>query len=177
MQENVKSKIETLLFIAQRPLTIKKIAELIKSTPHDVKEALEPLSADYAGGARGIVLILHNESAEFATSPENAPIVKEYTNDESSGELTRAGLETLTIIAYRGPMTKSAIEQIRGVNCTIVLRNLAIRGYIEAMGDERSEKMYSASFDFLRHLGIASVSDLPDYALLHSDERLESIPE
>lgn len=175
MDYSLASKIETLLFIAQRPLSIKKIAQLTGESDENVGLALERLSEIYAKDDRGIILIRHNDQAEFATNPLFSDLVKEYTKEEVSGELTRAGLETLTIIAYRGPLTKAQIEQIRGVNCTIVLRNLAMRGYIETTGESDGEKLYTASFDFLRHLGIQSVADLPEYESLHSDERLDAL--
>ncbi len=175
METDLISKIEALLFIAQRPLPLKKIAQLTGAPLEDVLGALDQISALYPKDARGIVLILHNDQAEFVTNPCHAGLVKEYTKEEVSGELTRAGLETLTIIAYRGPLTKVQIEQIRGVNCTIVLRNLAMRGFIETASDSDGEKLYTASFDFLRHLGIQGVADLPDYDVLHSDERLDAL--
>lgn len=175
MDYPLASKIETLLFIAQRPLSIKKIAQLTGESDENVGAALEHLTEIYAKDDRGIILIRHNDQAEFATNPLFSDLVKEYTKEEVSGELTRAGLETLTIIAYRGPLTKAQIEQIRGVNCTIVLRNLAMRGYIETTGESDGEKLYTTSFDFLRHLGIQSVADLPEYESLHSDERLDAL--
>ncbi|MDP2631120.1 MAG: SMC-Scp complex subunit ScpB [Candidatus Uhrbacteria bacterium] len=175
MNYPLASKIETLLFIAQRPLSVKKIAQLTGESDENVSAALEHLAGIYTKDDRGIILILHNDQAELATNPDNSDFVREYTKEEVSGELTRAGLETLTIIAYRGPLTKAQIEQIRGVNCTIVLRNLAMRGYIETTGESDGEKLYTSSFDFLRHLGIQSVADLPDYESLHSDERLDAL--
>jgi len=175
MENTLSSKIETLLFIAQRPLSFKKIAQLTGVSPEDVVKCIDGLSEQYHAADRGIILIAHNDSAEFATSPQNVQLVQEYTKEEVSGELTRAGLETLTIIAYRAPITKAEIEQIRGVNCTIVLRNLAMRGYIEIANDGAGDKRYSVSFDFLRHLGIQKITDLPDYESLHSDERLDAL--
>ena len=88
-----------------------------------------------------------------------------------SGELTPPSVETLTIIAYRVPITKPAIEQIRGVNCSLILRNLLIRGLIEEHEDkQRLQNTYTISFEFLRHLGVDRVEDLPQYIELHADE-------
>ncbi len=175
MNYPLASKIETLLFIAQRPLSLKKIAQLTGESEENVGAALDHLSGIYTKDDRGIILIRHNDQAELATNPAFSDLVKEYTKEEVSGELTRAGLETLTIIAYRGPLTKAQIEQIRGVNCTIVLRNLAMRGYIDTTSENDGEKIYTTSFDFMRHLGIQSLADLPDYEALHSDERLDAL--
>ena len=85
--------------------------------------------------------------------------------------MTQPSLETLTIIAYRGPITKPEIEQIRGVNCSLILRNLLIRGLIEEKEDkQRLQNTYTISFDFLRHLGADRVEELPQYSDLHTDE-------
>jgi segregation and condensation protein B len=137
--------------------------------------ALRDLAVFYTVDERGIVLTIHNDSAEFVSNPHHSELVREYTKEEVSGELTRAGLETLTIIAYRGPLTKPEIEQIRGVNCTIVLRNLALRGLIDTGGETHAEKRYTLSFDCLRHLGMSSVDQLPEYDALHNDEKLNAV--
>ena len=93
-----------------------------------------------------------------------------------AGELTRPSIETLTIIAYRGPITKPEIEQIRGVNCSLILRNLLMRGLVEESESvERLQPVYAISADFLRHLGLHAISDLPDYATLHGDEKISQL--
>ncbi|MBI4599551.1 SMC-Scp complex subunit ScpB [Candidatus Uhrbacteria bacterium] len=177
MEYPLTSTIEALLFIAQRPLPIKKIAQYTGASIDDVTRTLETLAQTYSTNERGIILIVHNDHAELATNPAHSALVQAYTKDEVSGDLTRAGLETLTIIAYRGPLTKAQIEQIRGVNCTIVLRNLAMRGAIEMTGESDGEKLYTLSFDFLRQLGIQNVANLPEYESLHSADRLADLLE
>ena len=95
------------------------------------------------------------------------------TSALSLDELTRPSLETLTIIAYRGPITKPEIEQIRGINCSLILRNLALRGLIEEADDAaRLQPVYTVSVKFLRHLGIHAASELPQYEDLHGNERI-----
>lgn len=172
MERTLSSRIESLLFIAQRPLPIKKISELTCSSIEDVRACLASISRELAERKSGIVLLVHNNCAELATYPDNTDIVRAYTREEVTGDLTRPGLETLTVIAYRGPVTKVELERVRGVNCTIVLRNLMMRGYVETLGSEKGESMYVLSFDFLRHLGVQNTEELPDYALLHNDEKL-----
>lgn len=172
MNTQLVSQLETLLFMAQRPLTRKKLGQITGSSEHSVQEALTTLAETYRSEERGVVLMEHEGAYEFATNPKNAQFVQDYIKEEVAGELTRAGLETLTVIAYRGPVVRSEIEQIRGVNCAIVLRNLMMRGLIECGGDEKNGQRYTLSFDFLRHLGIQKVSELPDYDTLNNDERL-----
>jgi len=73
----------------------------------------------------------------MTTAKESSEIVEKFLKEELTGEMTRPQLETLTIIAYRGPMTKMEIEQIRGVNCSLILRNLLMRGLVEAKLDKK----------------------------------------
>jgi segregation and condensation protein B len=85
-------------------------------------------------------------------------------------------LETLTIIAYRGPVTRAELEQIRGVNCSIILRNLAMRGLITTASDKQTMQVtYSITFDFLKFLGLQQQSELPDYEKLNSSQALEQL--
>jgi segregation and condensation protein B len=90
-----------------------------------------------------------------------------------TGELTRPQLETLTIIAYRGPITKPEIEQIRGINCSLIIRNLLMRGLVEeAESAEKLQPVYSVSGDFVRHLGLHAIGELPEYASFHENEKM-----
>ena len=103
----------------------------------------------------------------------NIKVLKDYFNDELSGDLSKPSLETLTIIAYRQPVSKEELEQIRGVNCSMIIRNLLIRGLIEESTDKESLSInYSVTMDFLKYMGINSVDELSDYEKLNSDENL-----
>lgn len=169
-------KVESLLFVASKPMTIRKIAELVGADEAPVREAVEELRKLYNTEERGIQLAQHASSVQFVTNPLNARVVADFLKDERSGELTRPSLETLTIIAYRGPLPKSEIDLIRGVNCALILRNLMIRGLITAREDrERMATLYELSFDFLRHLGARQVSELPDYQRLNADQHLDRL--
>ncbi|MDO8571446.1 MAG: SMC-Scp complex subunit ScpB, partial [bacterium] len=175
MSDILDQKIEALLFIGQRPFTIKKLCEILLAKKEDVEASLDRLAVHYTASNCGIVLFRHQEKGEFVTNPEYSKLVQEYTKDEVVSELTRAGVETLTVIAYRGPVAREEIEQIRGVNCAIVLRNLMIRGYVDILDGPAHAKRYTVSMDFLRHLGIARVQDLPDYEELHAHEQLAAL--
>ena len=127
------SQIESLLFISNRPLTPRKLAELLEAKPDEVAAALESLREATNGGERGVALVKAGESYQFATRGEHAKLVAAFVKDELVGEMTRPQLETLTIVAYRGPVAKSELERIRGVNCSLILRNLMIRGLVETV--------------------------------------------
>lgn len=173
---NLTGKIESLLFVASKPLSVKKIAELVGADESSVKKEVETLKQLYNTEERGIQIAQHASSIQMVTSPLNARVVAEFLKDERSGELTRPSLETLTIIAYRGPLPKSDIDLIRGVNCSLILRNLMIRGLVNSFEDkEHMSTMYEITFDFLRHLGVRDVSELPNFASLRHDEHLEKL--
>lgn len=173
---DIERKIEGLLFIAGKPLTGKKIAEIIGEKPEKVADALKSISAAYKEEERGMHIMQVNSTYQMATKPEHAPLVESFIKSEQSGELSKPSLETLTIIAYRGPVAKSELEQIRGVNCSLILRNLLIKGLIEAAFDRTLKAtVYTITMPFLEFLGISSPQELPDYDRLHSDERLQEL--
>lgn len=177
------SQIESLLFIANRPLTIRRLAELVEAKPDEVAVALEALREATNGVERGVALVKAGESYQFATRGEHAKLVAAFVKAELVGEMTRPQLETLTIIAYRGPVAKSELERIRGVNCSLILRNLMIRGLVETV-DSQSDAQdplaqlllhYQVTHEFLRFLGLTSVEQLPSYAELSKHEYLEAM--
>ena len=173
---SLKSQIESLLFISTHPLSIKKIAEITGGDIGEVEKSIAILQEEYNKKGGGIQLMKNGSQYQMVTSGDNAKLIKEFLKDEMTGELTRPSLETLTIIAYRGPITKFELEQIRGVNCSLILRNLLIRGLIEAKEDKKNmTTFYGITFDFMRYVGISDVSELPDYEKLHSSEILEKL--
>ncbi len=177
---SAKSEIESLLFVSSRPLSVKRLAETTGRDKKEIQEALDALLAEYdARGESGFIVLRSGDEVQLATSPDHAEMVKTFLKDETFGELTRPALETLTIVGYRGPLTKAELEQIRGVNCSLILRNLMIRGLVETEGgkadDPSAPATYRVTFDFLRYLGIRQTSDLPDFAALSSDENLQKL--
>jgi segregation and condensation protein B len=124
----------------------------------------------------GTQVIKNGGSFQMVTSPENAALVQEFVKDETTGELSRPSLETLTIIAYRGPISKTDLDRIRGVNCGMILHNLLMRGLIDAREDKKKEESYyTVTFDFIKFLGLNEVKDLPDYERLHADDTIDKI--
>ena len=187
IMNKIKSKIESLLFIASKPLSLNKIAELIKEDKDKTKKVVDELIEEYKERKGGIVVVKNLMSYQMMTSPENSQIIKDFSKSEFSGELTQPALETLTIIAYRGPITRPELEQIRGVNCGLIIKNLIIRGLIDADKGKNVKKIYEGidkifiddelyyniTIDFLKYLGISAISELPDYKNLNSEEILE----
>ncbi len=173
MTAPLTTQLEAMLFVASKPLTIKKCSELLHVTIEAVEEAAEELRVWYQSQQRGIQLLRQGSQLQLTSHPQFANIVGLLYRDELSGELTRPALETLTIIAYRGPIRRAELDQIRGVNCALIIRNLLVRGLIET-DEEISpyEREYSITMDCLRHLGLGSVEELPEYQALHNHPTL-----
>ena len=170
----LKSKIESLLFISAKPMAVKQLASLFKAEAKEVEKDCDLLMQEYQEKGSGLQIIKAGLSYQMVTLPANAKLVQEFLKEEISGELTRPSLEALTIIAYRGPIAKIDLDRIRGVNCALIIRNLLLRGLIEAKFDKKKqETYYSVSFDFIRFLGLNQLKDLPDYERLHQDDTLD----
>ncbi len=175
--KNLKVQIESLLFVTTKPLKITKIKDLIENSKlPDVKKAIEELKEKFNTEESGIRIIDNSGVIQFTTAPEQAELVKTFIKDETTGELSRPSLETLTIIAYRQPITKAELEQIRGVNCSMILRNLMIRGLVMKKDDKKMlTSYYFVTVDFLKFLGINDVNELPDYEVLNNNKDLHKL--
>ncbi len=170
---HIKSKIESLLFISAKPMGIKQIADLIKQKKEEIKKAGDELVEEYKEKKRGIQIIKNGSKYQMVSSPENAELVQEFIKDETTGELSRPSLEALTIIAYRGPVSKIDLDRIRGVNCSLILRNLLLRGLIEGKFDkQKQETYYTVTLDFTRFLGLSEIKELPDFEKLNKDDTI-----
>jgi len=175
---SIKSKIESLLFISAKPMTVKQMSDLIGKPAQEIKQAGDELVENYKKERHGIQIIKNGAKYQMVSSPENAKLVQKFIEDETTGELSRPSLETLTIIAYRGPISKIDLDRIRGVNCALILRNLLIRGLIEAKSDKKKREIYyNVTFDFIRFLGINDVGELPDYERLSKDDTIDRMLE
>ncbi len=168
-------KLESVLFAAGKPLPLKKLAELGQVTVGDVEQALAELQQLYKISGHGLEIIIHQGEAVLATHPDHSELVRQFLKKEELGELTRPQLETLSVVAYRGPVTKPELEQIRGVNCSLILRNLQIRGLVQAVDDEAPLPRYKVTVDFLRFLGLTSAHELPHFDSLSTHVNLEQI--
>jgi segregation and condensation protein B len=173
---NLEAKIEALLAVSPRALNIKKISELTEASKDDVREAATALAERLKSVGSGLTLVRVDDELRLGSSPEASAVIEKFVKDETTGELTRPQLETLTVIAYRGPVGKAELEQIRGVNCTIILRNLMMRGLID---EEILNGLpnYRVSMDFMHFLGVGSIAELPDYEILRRDKRIQDILE
>ncbi len=159
--ELTEGQLEALLFVAERPLARREIATLAGVDRATVDERLGDLEVSLAG--RGIRLLLVGDRVELATAPEAGALVARYVGADAV-RLSPAALETLAIVAYRQPVTRAAIERIRGVDSDYSVRALLHRRLIAEQG--RSEApgrpiLYGTSFEFLERFGLTSLDDLP----------------
>ena len=176
----MKTAIESLLFISAKPLSVNDLAKAIgqKEKKEEIQAIVESLRTEYNTDERGIHIIEVEQKGkkkyQMTTNPNQADLIKKFTKQELTGELTRPSLEALTIIAYKGPITKPELEKIRGVNCSLILRNLMIRSLVEESADKETGNIYySATAEFVKWLGLDSVKDLPEYAELSQHELIE----
>ena len=170
------SQIESLLFISIKPLSVKFLMEKTGAKKDEVENALTSLSEKYPATESGVSLVRIDDKVQLTTAGENASLISEFLKEETTGDLTPASLETLTVIAYRGPISKTELEMLRGVNCSLILRNLLMRGFIEERKDEQGLlSVYQVTFDFLKYLGITSASQLPEFETLHDHALIQQL--
>lgn len=160
---NLESQLESILLFKNEPVSVKELSSATNRKPEEVKAALKDLQAFYK--ERGIVIITNGEEYGFGTNPDNSNLIEVMQKEELSRELGRAGLETLAIILYKGPISRREIDQIRGVNSGFILRNLLIRGLaerVESISGERSFT-YAPTLKLLQYLGVTKKEELPEF--------------
>ncbi len=162
-------KIEAILFFKSEPLKIKKIAQILNEKDSEVKEALVVLEESL--NDRGIRLLHKEDEVMLGTAPDMGELIEALLKEDLNKDLGKAGLETLTIVLYKGPITRSGIDYIRGVNSAFILRNLLIRGLVEKKTNPKDHRgfIYSPSFELLSYLGLSKVEDLPEYEPLNEE--------
>lgn len=155
--------IEALLFVLGEPVSMKRLMNLSRASPDDIQKALDEL--EQALGETGIRLVFGDGTVGLVTAPETSTIVSEVMKEEFSGDLSKAALETLSIVMYKGPLSRPDIDYVRGVNSTFTLRNLLVRGLVERVpnpADARSY-LYKPSIDLLKYFGVSRLEELPAY--------------
>ena len=178
--QSLMSKLEALLFIYGEPMEIKKLSKILGAKEAEIKEGLSVLELELQREERGLMLVQDKGTVQMVTKPAFSKLLEDITKQEFTESLTPAGLETLSIVAYAGPISRSDIEYIRGVNSSFIVRALLMRGLIERSVDPKRSNtyIYSTSFELLRHLGLSKNSDLPDYSkykelVAHMHEELQ----
>ena len=176
MSDQLRPALEAVLMIADQPLDHVTLAQAVDHPPADVQTALAELADEYAVQGRGFELRNVGGGWRYFTREEYAPVVEAFVIDGQQARLTQAALETLAVVAYRQPVSRSRVSAIRGVNVDGVVRTLLRRGLIEEAGVDASSGavLYRTSSYFLERMGMADISELPEIApMLPEIEDLE----
>ncbi len=159
----IDAQIEGILFFKAEPIKTMKLAEILGVDEETVRQGIILLAEKLEG--RGVALLLKDDEVSLATVADAGDIIEKMVKDELHRDLGKGAIETLTIILYKGPIQKSEIDFIRGVNSNFILRNLLVRGLVEKIPhptDQRSF-LYRPTFDLLAYLGINKIEDLPEF--------------
>ncbi|MDQ3014596.1 MAG: SMC-Scp complex subunit ScpB [bacterium] len=157
------AQIEAILFWKGEPMKVKKLAAILDKTDEEIQAGLAELGKKIEG--RGVQLIVKEDEVMLGTHNELGTLIESLIKEELMRDLGKAGLETLSIILYRGPVTRRDIDYIRGVNSNFILRNLLVRGLVEKVTNPQDERsfLYKPTFQLLSFLGISNIEELPEY--------------
>lgn len=158
------ASIEAVLFVAGEPITAAQIASALGVSTGEVEDGIEQLISLYEH--RGLAIQRSRNRIQLTSSPKYAEVIENFLGLEASAKLSRAALETLTILAYRQPITRPRIDSIRGVSSDGVLRTLISKGLIEELGRAEGPGrpiLYGTSNEFLQHFGLNSIDELPEF--------------
>lgn len=166
---NLSNQIESILFWKSEPLSVKELSRMLSVDTEKINEGIAELEKDLEN--RGVVLMKKGEEVLLATSTASSELIQKITKEEESAELGKAALETLSIILYKGPIRRSDVDYIRGVNSSFIIRNLLVRGLVEKKTDPKDLRtfIYSPSFELLAHLGLSDIKNLPDFEKVQSE--------
>ncbi|OGC80538.1 hypothetical protein A2943_01355 [Candidatus Adlerbacteria bacterium RIFCSPLOWO2_01_FULL_51_16] len=161
---DLSARIEALLFALGRPFSRKELTQKLAVSSEALEDALRELGAREGG----ITLVDDGGMVEIRTAPAASELIERVRKEEYSREIGKAGLEALSAILYRGPLTRSEIDFIRGVNSTQTLRTLTVRGLVRKIPNPKDERsfLYEPTTELLAHLGVARAPDLPEYEVV-----------
>lgn len=163
-QDNFKAIIESLLFISEKPLLIEQIHRLLSDLePVDIRRILDELKSEYEAANRGMRIIEIAGGFQMVVPPEFSALLKKFYRQPKE-RLTQATLETLAIIAYKQPITRMEIGQIRDVDVSGIVKNLISKGLVRIAGRKKSPGrpfVYATSRQFLEYFGLNSLEELP----------------
>ncbi|MFI6332771.1 SMC-Scp complex subunit ScpB [Micromonospora chersina] len=168
----LRGALEAILLVVDQPVSELTLAQVVEQSPERIGPMLDEIAAGYTAAGHGFELRRAAGGWRLYTRPEYATYVERFVLEGQSVRLTQAALETLAVIAYKQPVTRSRISAIRGVNCDGVIRTLVSRGLVEECGTEADSGafLYRTTTMFLEKLGLNSVDDLPPLAPFLPDD-------
>jgi len=172
---SLSDRLEGLLFIAPGPVSAVQLSSSLDVSHSMVEKALEELSKRYLKTG-GLYLQLHKGKYQLTTKPGMAGEVEKFLGLQATSKLSRAGIETLAIIAYKQPVTRPQLDEIRGVNSDGVIKSLLSKGLIEETGRVEGPGrpiIYGTTSEFLQYFGLSSLDELPDLEINTQNEAQE----
>lgn len=171
-----KAIVEGMLFVSGEPLTLRDIAINLEATPKYIEELLEDMIKDYESEERGIKLISINGGFQLVTKAEHSEYIQKLLKKNKRQSLSQASLESLAIVAYKQPITRIDIDEIRGVKSDSAIQKLIEKELIKEIG--RLEVpgrpiLYGTTEEFLRQFGLQDLKELPSLDLFAIDDNLE----
>lgn len=162
----MRGALEAVLMVVDEPIAAVTLAAALEVPVAEVDRELVALEADYAASRRGFSVRRVGEGWRFYSRADYAPVVEKFLLDGQQARLTQAALETLAVIAYRQPVSRSRVSAVRGVNVDGVIRTLLSRGLIEEVGhdEESTAILYGTTGHFLERLGLSGLEELPPLA-------------
>ena len=161
---NIKSILESLLLVNERPIETKELAGILNIDKRQIEKSLDELASEYSARASGVCIIKVAGGYQMCSHPDNEEWVKKMYQEKNKQRLSGASLETLAIIAYKQPITRTEVELIRGVNVDGVTRHLLEWGLIKEAGRKPVPGrpfLYITTRKFLEYFGLNSLEDLP----------------
>lgn len=159
-----KSVLEAVLFLSGDVITASSLKDIIELPDSEVKNLMEELIAEYGERNTGLLIVEVANGYQMVTNPAHAEFVKKYRSTHVSSRLSMPALETLAIIAYKQPIIRAEIEQIRGVNSDSAIRTLYEKRLIKIMGRKEAPGrpfLYGTTREFLQYFGLKDLTDLP----------------
>ena len=175
-KSDIKSAIESMLFVSGEPLPLREISNNLELKEKNVVEIIQEMTTEYEDKIRGIRLISLDEAYQLVTKSENSEFVQKLLKKNKKHSLSQASIESLAIIAYKQPITRIDIDEIRGVKSESAITRLVERGLIKDVG--RLEVpgrpiLYGTTDEFLRQFGLKTIKEFPSLDL-YSDEETQS---
>lgn len=169
MKLSLESQIEALLFWKAEPVSLKKLSTLLGKESGEIETALVNLQEQLKN--RGLSLVRLEDEVTLGTAKEASELIESLTKDELTKDLGKAGLETLSIILYQGPLSRADIDYIRGVNSQFILRNLLVRGLIERIDNPEDQRsfLYKPTLELISYLGVSQITKMPEYETVRKD--------
>ena len=164
--KELQAALEAFLFLYGEPVSFPEARKALKVADDAFHAALSSLKDALRDASRGLALIEEGERIQLVTKPAFGALRDAFMKEVLRAELTPAAVEALAVVAYAGPVARSGVDYLRGVNSSFIIRSLLLRGLIERSPDPERGNVYQyrVSMEFLKHLGLASRENLPDYA-------------